>query len=197
MALEKSSLDLKKLSLREIVIIGVTLSFAVGYGYYKFEYTTQNKKLENLTKQITQTQASVGAFKKILIDPTIVKKTEAEIEKVKLEVAELYQAIEQGKIRLQGQDTEFLNEIQEIAEANEVFLKSLRSSERFVKRGIMRLKEVSLIMEMEGEYTALKNFVDSLGTFPAVLHIESLEAKRNEKILPKIESRLHLKVLVL
>jgi hypothetical protein len=33
--------------------------------------------------------------------------------------------------------------------------------------------------------------------FPAVLDIESLETKRKEKNLPKVESCLHFKVMVL
>ena len=52
-------------------------------------------------------------------------------------------------------------------------------------------------MEMESDYDALKNFIASLGNSPAVIDIESLETKRVEKILPKVESRLHLKVMVL
>ena len=52
-------------------------------------------------------------------------------------------------------------------------------------------------MEMESDYDSLKSFIALLGTFPAVLDIESLETTRNEKIIPKVESRLHLKVMVL
>jgi hypothetical protein len=73
----------------------------------------------------------------------------------------------------------------------------MRSSEKLVKRGSLKLKEVSLFMDMEADFDSLKNFIDSLGTFSAVLDIESLETKRNEKILPKVESSLHLKVMVL
>ena len=73
----------------------------------------------------------------------------------------------------------------------------MRSSEKLVKRGSLKLKEVSLFMDMEADFDSLKNFIDSLGTFLAVLDIESLETKRNEKILPKVESSLHLKVMVL
>ena len=73
----------------------------------------------------------------------------------------------------------------------------MQTSEKFVNRSGLRLKEVSLIMEMESDYDALKNFIASLGKSTAVIDIESLETKRVEKILPKIESRLHLKVMVL
>jgi hypothetical protein len=37
----------------------------------------------------------------------------------------------------------------------------------------MKLKEVSLFMDMEADFDALKNFIDSLSTFLAVLDIES------------------------
>jgi hypothetical protein len=58
----------------------------------------------------------------------------------------------------------------------------------------MRFKEDPLAMEMD--YEALKSFIASLGTSPAVIDIESLETTRNELNIPKIESRLHLKVMI-
>jgi hypothetical protein len=74
---------------------------------------------------------------------------------------------------------------------------SLKFLRNFLNRSGIELKEVSLVLEMESDYDALKNFITSLDTFPAVLDIESLATKRNEKILPKVESRFHLKVMVL
>jgi hypothetical protein len=52
-------------------------------------------------------------------------------------------------------------------------------------------------MEIESDYDSLKNFIASLKNFPAVITIQSLETTRDEKILPKLESRLHIKVIVL
>jgi hypothetical protein len=71
MAVAKS--DLKNLSLREFMIIGLTLVLGVGYGYYEFEYTAQNSKLEKIVMEIAQVQSSLSAFQKILIDPAKVK----------------------------------------------------------------------------------------------------------------------------
>ena len=71
----------------------------------------------------------------------------------------------------------------------------MRTKESFLSRSGMRLKEVSL--EMESDYNGLKSFIASLDTFPAVLNIESLETEKNKKILPKVESRLHSKFMVL
>jgi len=195
MAVAKS--DLKNLSLREFMIIGLTLVFGVGYGYYEFEYTAQNSKLEKIVMEITQVQSSLSAFQKILIDPAKVKKTEAEIVLIKKDISKLKQEIKKAKDRLKGQDMEIINDLQSEADFYGVFLKSMRTSEKTLNRSGMRLKEVSLVMEMESDYDALKNFIASLDTFPAVLDIESLATKRNEKILPKVESRLHLKVMVL
>ncbi|MEK9627562.1 MAG: hypothetical protein VW455_00925 [Nitrospinota bacterium] len=73
----------------------------------------------------------------------------------------------------------------------------MRTSEKYVNRRGLRLKEVSLIMEMESDFDALKKFIASLAESNAVIDIESIETKRVEKILPKVESRLHLKVMVL
>ena len=195
MAVAKS--DLKNLSLREFMIIGLTLVFGVGYGYYEFEYTAQNKELDKIAIEMTQVQSSLNAFQKILIDPGKVKKTKAEIVLISEDISKLKQEIEKAKGRLKGQDMEIINDLQSEADFYGVFLKSMRTSEKTLNRSGMRLKEVSLVMEMESDYDALKSFIASLDTFPAVLDIESLVTKRNEKILPKVESRLHLKVMVL
>ncbi len=195
MAVEKT--DLKNLSPRELMIIGFTLIFGVGYGYYEFEYTAQKNKLDKIMSEMTQVQSSLSAFQNILIDPGKVKKTKAQIVLIKEDISKLEQEIEKAKGRLKGQDMEILNELQNEADFFGVFLKSMRTKERSINRSGMRLKEVSLVMEMESDYDALKSFVASLGTFPAILDIESLVTKRNEKILPKVESRLHLKVMVL
>jgi hypothetical protein len=116
---------------------------------------------------------------------------------IKEDISKLEQEIDKAKGRLKGQDAEILNELQNEADFFGVFLKPMQTKESFISRSGMRLKEVSPVMEMESDYNALKSFIASLDTFPAVLNIESLETKRNEKNLPKVESRLHLKVMVL
>ncbi len=195
MALDTSSL--KNLSAREFLIIGFTVIFGIGYGYYEFEYVSQSKKLKKIKSEISQVQTSLGAFQQVMLNPENVKRTEAQVIKVKEEIEKLGQDIEKAKSRLKGQDAEILNDLQHEADFYGVFLKSMRTTEKFVNRSGLRLKEVSLIMEMESDYDALKNFVASLGNSTAVIDIESLETKRVEKILPKVESRLHLKVMVL
>ena len=119
------------------------------------------------------------------------------IKRIEGELSDLKGDIEKVKSRLKGQELEILDQLQNEAEYNGVILKSMRSSEKLVKRGSLKLKEVSLFMDMEAEFDALRNFIDFLSTIPAVIEIESLETKRNEKILPKVESKLHLKVIVL
>ena len=195
MAVAKS--DLKNLSLREFAIIGLTLVFGLGYGYYEFEYTAQNNKLDKIVTEMTQVQSSLNAFQSVLINPGKVKRTKAEIVLIKEDISKLEQEIEKAKDRLKGQDMEIINDLQSEADFYGVFLKSMRTSEKTLNHSGMRLKEVSLVMEMESDYDALKKFIASLDAFPAILDIESLATKRNEKILPKVESRLHLKVMVL
>jgi septal ring factor EnvC (AmiA/AmiB activator) len=195
MAVDKS--DLKNMSMRELVIIGVTLCSAIGFGYYEFEYSAQQKKLTQITSEINEVRASLGVLQKLLVNPKKVEKTKADIKRIEGELSDLKGDIEKVKSRLKGQELEIQDQLQNEAEYNGVILKSMRSSEKLVKRGSLKLKEVSLFMDMEADFDALKNFIDSLGTFSAVLDIESLETKRNEKNLPKVESRLHLKVMVL
>jgi septal ring factor EnvC (AmiA/AmiB activator) len=195
MAVDKS--DLKNMSMRELVVIGVTLCSAIGFGYYEFEYSAQQKKLTQITSEIKEVRASLGVLQKLLVNPKKVEKTKADIKRIEGELSDLKGDIEKVKSRLKGQELEILDQLQNEAEYNGVILKSMRSSEKLVKRGSLKLKEVSLFMDMEADFDALKNFIDSLGTFSAVLDIESLETKRNEKNLPKVESRLHLKVMVL
>ena len=194
---EIQKLDLSKLTIREIVIIIGTLLSAVGYGFYQFEYKVQTKKIAKLEKQSSEVQASITVFRQILINPAQAKKTKAQIKKIKDEIIELQNTIEKTKSRLEGQGLEILNELQNEADFYGVFLKSLKTSERNLSRAGLRLKEVSLVMEIESDYDSLKNFVSALKNFPAVITIQSLETNRDEKILPKLDSRLHIKVIVL
>jgi len=194
---ETPKFDISKLTIREIVIVVGTLLSAVGYGFYQFEYQVQIKKITQLEKQSREVKASIETFQKILINPSRVKQTRAEIKKIKDEIIELQTTIEKTKNRLEGQGLEILNELQNEADFYGVFLKSLKTSERNLSRAGLRLKEVSLVMEIESDYDSLKNFVASLKNFPAVITIQSLETTRDEKILPKLESRLHIKVIVL
>ena len=194
---ETPKFDLSKMSVRELVIVVGPLLSAVGYGFYQFEYQVQTKKVALLEQQSRETQASIGAFQKILINPSRVKKTKAQITKIKNEIVELQTTIKKTKNRLEGQGTEILGELQNEADFYGVFLKSLKTNERRLSRAGLRLKEVSLVMEIESDYDSLKNFIASLKNFPAVITIQSLETTRDEKILPKLESRLHIKVIVL
>ncbi|MBC8288538.1 MAG: hypothetical protein H8E42_13790, partial [Nitrospinae bacterium] len=125
------------------------------------------------------------------------QKTKAEIIAVTGELAELQSDIEKTKTRLVGQGLEILNELQSEADFYGVFLKSIKTSERNLSRAGLRLKEISLILEVESDYDSLKKFVTSLKEFPAYMTIQSLETNRDEKILPKLDSRLHIKVIVL
>lgn len=197
MATKSSVPDLKNLTLREIAILAVILLSGVGYGYYQFEYTVQIKKIQQLEKQSVEVQASIGALQKTLISPARTKKTKAEIIAVTEELTELQTSIEKTKARLTGQDLEILNALQDEADFYGVFLKSIKTSERNLSRAGLNLKEVSLVMEVESDFDSLKKFVTSLKDFPAVITVQSLETNRDEKILPKLDSRLHIKVIVL
>ena len=103
----------------------------------------------------------MSAFQSILIDPGK-GKNRAQIVLIKEDISKLEQEIDKAKGRLKGQDAEILNELQNEADFFGVFLKSMRNRERFIKRSGMRLKEVSLVMEMESDYDALKSFIASL-----------------------------------
>lgn len=197
MATDSPKFSLSTLSTREIVIIVGTLFAAICYGFYMFEYSVQAKKMTRLDRQLQEKQASIEIFQKALIDSSHIDKAKVEIDKIKGEIIVLQETLERGKSRLAGQDMEILNEIQSEADFYGVFLKSMKTSERNIARVGLRLREVSLILEMECDYDALKNFVGSLKDLPAIITIQSLETTRVEKILPKIESRLHLNVIVL
>ncbi len=197
MATKTSKSGLKNLSIREIVILVGTLISAVGYGFYQFEYQVQIKQIKKLEKKSKAVKSTTGAFQQALITPARTQKTKAEIKNLKDEIIELQATIEKIKARLTGQDLEILDELQNEADFYGVFLKSIKTNERSVSQAGLNLKEVSLVMEVESDYDSLKKFVTSFKNFPAVITIQSLETLRNEKILPKLESRLHIKVVVL
>jgi Tfp pilus assembly protein PilO len=197
MATETAKFDISKLSIREIVIMIGTLLSAIGYGFYQFEYSVQTKKLTKLERQLQEVQASVGALQNVTAHSAGIDQTNIQITKIKGEIDAIQSDIEKAKSRLTGQDTEIFNSLQSEADFYGVFLKSIKSSERNLSRAGLRLKEVSLIIEVESDYDALKSFIASLKDLPAVITIQSLETTRDEKLLPKLESRLHIKVIVL
>ncbi|MFT4579947.1 MAG: hypothetical protein ACI9UO_002798, partial [Nitrospinales bacterium] len=85
MALD-TSFDLKKISMRELVIMGVTLCSAIGYGYYEFEYSVQQKKITKITQEIKEVRTSLGTLQKLLVNPKKVEKTKADIERIEGEL---------------------------------------------------------------------------------------------------------------
>jgi Tfp pilus assembly protein PilO len=197
MATETAKFDISKLSIREIIIMIGTLLSAIGYGFYQFEYSVQTKKLTKLEIQLRELQTSIGALQIVLTHSASIDQTKIQIKTIKGEIDTIQSDIEKSKSRLTGQDTEILNSLQSEADFYGVFLKSIKSSETNLSRAGLRLKEVSLIIEVESDYDALKSFIASLKDLPAVITIQSLETTRDEKLLPKLESRLHIKVIVL
>jgi hypothetical protein len=197
MADKTPKFDLAKLTLREIAIfIGVSLA-ATGYGFYEFEYSVQEKKITQIEKEQKALDVSINTFQKMLINPAQANRTKTQIKKIKNEIVDIQASIEKTKVRLTGQDLEILNNLQGEADFYGVYLKSMKTSERKFSRAGLNLKEVSLIMKIESDFSALKSFIGALKNFPAVITIESLETSRDEKILPNLESRLHIKVVVL
>jgi Tfp pilus assembly protein PilO len=197
MAMKTPKLDLSKLTVREIVIVIGTMISAIGYVFFQFEYTVQTKMLTKLERQSKDLQTSISSFQQTLANPASVTQSKTQIEKITGEIDTLLTAIEKMKGRLTGQDMEVLNELQSEADFYGVFLKSMKTSEKRISRAGLRLKEVSLSMEIISDFDALKKFIAALKNFPAIINIESLETIRNEKLLPKLESRLHIKVVVL
>jgi peptidoglycan hydrolase CwlO-like protein len=118
MAVEKS--DIKNLSIREFVIIGSTLLFAIGFGYYEFEYSVQQKKLTQITSEIKEVRTSLGTLQKLLVNPKKVEKTKADIKRIEGELSELKGDIKKVKSRLKGQELEILDQLQNEAEYNGV-----------------------------------------------------------------------------
>ena len=153
--------------------------------------------LTKLERQSKDLQTSISSFQQTLANPASVTQSKTQIEKITGEIDTLLTAIEKMKGRLTGQDMEVLNELQSEADFYGVFLKSMKTSEKRISRAGLRLKEVSLSMEIISDFDALKKFIAALKNFPAIINIESLETIRNEKLLPKLESRLHIKVVVL
>jgi hypothetical protein len=197
MADKKLSFDLTKLNTREIVILLVTILAAVGYGFYEYEYSVQIVKFKKLERENRKAQDSVNSLQRLLINPSQIKKTQKQINKLKNEIQEIQTSITNTKNRLTGQDLKILNDLQSEADFYGVFLKSMKTTEKKISRAGLHLKEVSLIMKIECDFNSLKSFMGSLKNFPAVITIESLETERDEKLLPKLESRLHIKVIVL
>lgn len=90
-----------------------------------------------------------------------------------------------------------LNDIQEAASFHQIVLNSIDVAERKIIRGALTYKGVSFQLNIHSDYDAIKSFVGSLEALPALLYIKSMETIRNEEILPRVETTMHLKVFVL
>lgn len=197
MALEMEKFDLKKISTREKMIVAFTLISALGYGYYQFEYVVQGKKMKDAMTRLSQVDASAAALEQALAKLKAVGDTEKQIARKNESISRLREEIEAVKAKMKGSATEVVQEIQSKAEALNIVISTMRTRERNFQRGKLKMKEISLILELHCGYTAMKKFLEFLDAYPALLSIESFQMIRNEEILPKIENRLHIKIFAL
>lgn len=189
--------DLKKISMREKVIVLFTLVSLVGYGYHQFEYTVQEKRMKKVKTKLAQVDSSAAAMEKALVMMPDVVKTEKEITRVNQRITKLEGEIEAIKSKMRGSGTGVIREIQNEAALQKIVISSMRIRDRSLRRGKLQMKEISLILELRCGYRAMKHFLEFLDSYPALLSIESLEIVRNDEILPDIENRLHIKIFSL
>ncbi|MEE9258359.1 MAG: hypothetical protein V3U37_02350 [Nitrospinaceae bacterium] len=190
-------LDLKNLSVRDKMIMVFTLTAALGYGYFEFEYKPVQAKIKNIKVELADAKTIGNSFRQAVMNAGSLEKTLREIEGLEEKIKGMKNEIDGIKSKMEGKHVEILFELQRRAEHHGVVIKTLRTAEKTLARGNMRFLELSLILEMQSDYQSLKNFIASLQRFSAILWIQSLSTKRNAAILPEIEIQLHLKVISL
>ncbi|PIQ98206.1 MAG: hypothetical protein COV67_00150 [Nitrospinae bacterium CG11_big_fil_rev_8_21_14_0_20_56_8] len=196
MAMKIEKFNFKNMSLRDKLFMGVTFLCAVGYCYYQFEYKVQAKKLSELDLRILEISGPLAELQGTAIRLANAK-PEERIAQLNAEIGILHEEIAKIKSRLEGKSLEVINDLQNEAEKNGLVIKSIRTKEKSVRRGNLNIREMSVIMTIHSDYEALRVYLMTLETFPAVLWIRSLETTRNVEILPKIETRLYLKLFVI
>ncbi|KMP10513.1 hypothetical protein UR09_05985 [Candidatus Nitromaritima sp. SCGC AAA799-A02] len=187
-------IDFKNISLREKIIMGVTLVAAISYGYYQFEYMVQEKRMKNVKSRLSEVDTSAAALEQVLMKLATGGETEKKIARKKENIARLREEIDVVRAKMKGSANEIIREIQNEAEEQNIVIANLRTRDRELRRGKLRMKEINLLLELRGDYRAIQNFLLFLDVYPALLSIESLKIKRNEEIMPRIENTLHIKI---
>ncbi len=189
--------DLKNPQPREIGLLIVAVLGVLGFGYYNFEFKARQKAVKEVKSRLIEVEGSISAVRQGLAVPERIKGIEAEIEKTFFFNDTATTEIYTFKTRMQEKYVDILQQLQDEAKNNGAVMQSFKTSERPVERGNFSYKEVSVVMKIQVEYGSLMNLVAKLETIPALLSLESLEVLRKDEILPKVESRLSIRLYVL
>jgi Tfp pilus assembly protein PilO len=189
--------DIKKLTLREKVIMVTMTLVVVGLGFFKFEYEVQEKKLKKINSQINKTNTSLNSLARIIPAAASVKNIEQKINNFKDNNAQLKKDIKFAKSRMRGSYLEILNAMNTEAEKSKAILKSTKTTDEEIKKGKLKYKEVTVTMVINSDYKAISSFIEGLERIPANIFLDTIEIKRKDEILPNIQTKLTLKLYAL
>ena len=189
--------DIKKLTLREKVIMITMTLVVVGLGFFKLEYEVQEKKLKKITSQINRTSTSLNSLAKIIPAAASVKNIEQKINRFKENNAQLKKDIKFAKSRMRGSYLEILNAMNAEAEKSKAILKSTKTTDEEIKKGKLKYKEVTVTMVIHSDYKAISSFIEGLEKIPANIFLDTIEIKRKDEVLPNIQTKLTLKLYAL
>lgn len=189
--------DLKNLQPREIALLVVAVLGVLGFGYYTFEFKARQKAIKEVKAQLIEAEGNVAAIRQAIISPERINAIEGEIKKNAEEISGVRAEIAAVKSKMQEKYVDILQQLKDEAVDNGAVMQSFKTSEKPVERGSLSYKEVSVTMKIQVEYDSLINLVARLETIPALLSLESLEVLRKDEILPKVESRLSIRLYVL
>jgi len=192
--IEKFEID--NVSKRDRIFLAFTISLVLFYGFYEFEYKKVKLQEKKLASQISKINAPLELIQKSLQD-TNVKNLTYKIKILEERISQLRKDIKGRKKALKGKSLEVLNGLQASATKHGVMVKNIRIKEKEFKRGKVDIKELSLILVLNSDYNSLKRYMASLKEFPVVLGVKSLETRRDEDIMPLVETRLFLKLFLL
>ena len=190
-------IDLKNLSPREMLIMLFTGVFAIGFGYVKFEYEVQQKRIASVEKKIKQTDGLLATASTTLIKYKTPELTKKEMEKTLQRIDRVRQDIQEIKSKMVGKDIDILEQLGNEAELRGAILKSSKSSESDVTKGKFKYKNLTLKLKIQSDYLSLGEFIAGLEQIPAIISLTNVNMLRKESILPMIETQIKLTLSIL
>lgn len=196
MDLKAGNFDLKKLNPREKGILAAVVMFGIGFLFYTFEYTVQEKKIKKAATQLKQLKTSIDSLQSGTPNAAQVRQTQKDIEDNKAKIEAMREEINQTRDKMKGKYLDILNELKREAQIHGAVLRSVSTAEKVIIKDTLTYKEVSLTLKIQSDYYAIGSFISALEKLPAAISVSNLETIRKDDILPYVETVLKLTLFV-
>ncbi|MBI5182557.1 MAG: type 4a pilus biogenesis protein PilO [Nitrospirae bacterium] len=175
-------LDLSRLSLREKIVIAITLAVAFYFFFYQFLYLSKVKEIGGLKNDILTINKEIAAFDAHL------KEAAKRIDDLKMESPE-FAAREERKIKGDASKlSSLLEEFTRLARVEKVDFIAIKPSFVEDKGRYLRLE---LNIDLRSRYQQLGEYIKTLEDLPRGMIINDIRIESNPSISPSVTARVN------